>query len=84
MEPKLTLLLAKDREGFLNCHLFKNGSNGTKLAYKFMMIITLLVIKLKTTPNGNPTNVFYWSLKSSSLNATLPGFLFFIVKIYFA
>ena len=29
---------------------------------------TLLVIELKATPNGNPSDGFYWRQKSSSLN----------------
>ena len=33
-----------------------------------MVIIPLLVIELKATPNGNPSNDFYWRQKSSSLN----------------
>ena len=33
-----------------------------------MVIVPLLTIELKATPNGNPTNDFYW-LKSCSLNA---------------
>ena len=68
MEPKVTLLLAKAREGFLNCHLIKNGSKGTKPAYKFMVSIPLLAIELKATPNGNPINDFYSKRKSSSFN----------------
>ena len=56
MEPKVTLLLAKTRGGFLNCHLFKNGGRGTKPTYIFMVIIPLLVIELKATPNGNPND----------------------------
>ena len=68
MEPKVTLLLAKARGGFLNCLLIKNSGRGTKPTYKFMVIISLLVIELKATPNGNPTNNFYWRWKSSSLN----------------
>ena len=55
-------------EGFLNCHLFKNGGRGTKPTYIFMVIILLLVIELKATLNGNPSNDFYWTQKSSSLN----------------
>ena len=35
---------------------------------KFMVIIPLLAIKLKATPNGNQTNDFDWRRKSSSLN----------------
>ena len=33
-----------------------------------MVIIPLLVIELKATPNGNPSDDFYWRQKSSSLN----------------
>ena len=33
-----------------------------------MVIIPLIVIELKATPNGNPSNDFYWRKKSSSLN----------------
>ena len=39
-----------------------------ELAFKFMVIIPLLVIELKTTCNGSPTNDFYWREKSSSLS----------------
>ena len=60
MEPKVTLLLAKTRGGFLNCHLFKNGGRGTKPTYIFLVIIPLLVIELKATPNGNPSDDCYW------------------------
>ena len=48
--------------------LFKNGGRGTKLTYIFLVIIPLLVIELRTTPNGNPSDDFYWRQKSSSLN----------------
>ena len=48
--------------------LFKNGGRGTKSTYIFMVIIPLLVIELKATPNGNPSNDFYSRQKSSSLN----------------
>ena len=65
MEPKVTLLLAKTRGGFLNCHLFKNGGRGTKPTYIFMVIIPLLVIELKATLNGNPSDDFYCRQKSS-------------------
>ena len=68
MEPKVTLLLAKTRGGFLNCHLFKNGGRETKPTYLFMVIIPLLVIELKATPNGNLSDDFYWRQKSNSLN----------------
>ena len=44
MGPNVTLLLAKTRGGFLNCHLFKNGGRGTKPTYIFLVIIPLLVI----------------------------------------
>ena len=40
----------------------------THLYSIFMVIIPLLVIELKVTPNGNPSNNFYWMQKSSSLN----------------
>ena len=33
---------------------FKNSGRGTKPTYIFMVIIPLLVIELKATPNGNP------------------------------
>ena len=33
-----------------------------------MVILPLLVIELKATPNGNPSNDFYWGQKFSSLN----------------
>ena len=46
-------------EGFLNCHLFKNGGRDTKPTYIFMVIIPLLVIELKATLNGNPRNDFF-------------------------
>ena len=46
----------------------KYGGRGTKPTYMFMVIIPLLVIELKATPNGNPSNDFYWRQKSSSLN----------------
>ena len=58
MGPKVTLLLAKTRGGFLNCHLFKNGGWGTKPTYIFLVIIPLLVIELKATHNGNPSDDF--------------------------
>ena len=48
-EPKITLLLAKARGEFLNCHLIKK-SRDTKPAYKYMVIIPLWAIELKTTP----------------------------------
>ena len=60
MEPKVTLLLAKARGGFLNCCLIKNGGRGTKPAYILMAMIPLLAIQLKATCNGNPTCDFYW------------------------
>ena len=47
---------------------FKNGGRGTKPTYIFLVIIPLLVIELKATPNGNPSDDFYWRQKSSSLN----------------
>ena len=56
MEPKVTMLLAKAREGFLNCYVINKMAAGTKPANTFMVIIRLLAIELKTTPNGNPAN----------------------------
>ena len=35
---------------------FKNGGRGTKPTYIFLVIIPLLVIELKATPNGNPSD----------------------------
>ena len=35
-----------------------NGGRGTKPTYIFLMIIPLLVIELKATPNGNPSDDF--------------------------
>ena len=58
MEPKVTLLLAMTRGGFLNYHLFKNGGRGTKPTYIFMVIIPYLVMELNATPNGNPSDDF--------------------------
>ena len=84
MGPKVTLLLAKTRGGFLNCHLFKNGGRGTKPTYIFLVIIPLLVIELKATPNGNPSDDCYWRQKSNSLNVvqynTTVGLLLFTYK----
>ena len=48
--------------------IVKNGGRGTKPTYIFMVIIPLLVIELKATPNGNPSDDFYWRQKSNSLN----------------
>ena len=48
-----------------------NDSRDTKSAYKFMVIIPLMAIELKATPNGNPTNYFYCRQKSNSLNVVL-------------
>ena len=49
-----------------------------------MVIIPLLVIELKATPNGNPNDDFYWRQKSSSLNLVqiIPpvGLLYFTSK----
>ena len=50
-----------------------------------MVIIPLLVIELlKATPNGNPSDDFYWRQKSSSLNLVqiIPpvGLLYFTSK----
>ena len=39
----------------LNCHLSKNCTRSTKPVYRFIMITLLLAIKLKATPNDNPT-----------------------------
>ena len=36
--------------------------------YILTVISPLLVIELKATTNGNPTNDFYWRQKSSFLN----------------
>ena len=47
---------------------FENGGRSTKPTYILMVIIPLLVMELKATPNGNPSNDFYWRQKSSSLN----------------
>ena len=62
----------------------KNGGRGTKPTYIFMVIIPLLVIELKATPNGNPNDDFYWKQKSSSLNLVqiIPpvGLLYFTSK----
>ena len=49
-------------------HKIKNGGRGTKPTDIFMVIIPLLVIELKATPNGNPRDDFFWRQKSSSLN----------------
>ena len=67
MEPKVTLLLAKTRGGFLNCHLFKNGGKSTKPTYIFMLIIPLLVIELKATPIGNPIDDLPMEVALSSI-----------------
>ena len=48
--------------------LWKNGGRGTKPTYIFMVIIPLLVIELKATPNGNPSDGFYWRQKSIALS----------------
>ena len=68
MESKVTLLLTEDSGGFPDCHLIKNGRRGTKPAYKFIVVIPLLAIELKTTLNGYPTNDFYWRRKSNFHN----------------
>ena len=84
MGPKVTLLLAITRGGFLNCHLFKNGGRGTKPTYIFLVIIPLSVIELKATPNGNPSDDFYWRQNSalSMLCNIIPpvGLLLFTYK----
>ena len=36
----------------------QNGGRGTKPTYIFLVIIPLLVIELKATPNGNPSDDF--------------------------
>ena len=36
----------------------KNGGRGIKPTYIFLVIIPLLVIELKATPNGNPSDDF--------------------------
>ena len=56
------------RANLTNSRMFKNGGRGTKPTYIFLVIIPLLVIELKATPNGNPSDDFYWRQKSSSLN----------------
>ena len=67
-----------------HCTKLKNGGRGTKPTYIFMVIIPLLVIELKATPNGNPNDDFYWRQKSSSLNLVqiIPpvGLLYFTSK----
>ena len=84
-EPKVTLLLAKARGGFFNCHLIKNGGRGTKPALKFMVITPLMATKLKAAPNDNPTNDFIRGRNlflSMFCNVTSPvGLLFFTVHI---
>ena len=86
MKLKVTLLLAKARGGLLNSHLIKNGSSSTKPAYKFMVIILLLVIELKATHNGSSTNDCYWREKSCSLNVVQccleAGLLFLRPNLY--
>ena len=67
----------------------KNGGKGTKPVYNFMVIISILAIELKVTPNGNPTNDMYWEAKNLAIlmlwNETpLVGLLFFTVKFYIA
>ena len=37
---------------------YKNDGRGTKPTYIFLVIIPLLVIELKATPNGNPSDDF--------------------------
>ena len=63
---------------------FKNGGRGTKPTYIFLVIIPLLVIELKATPNGNPSDDCYWRQKSNSLNVeqynTTVGLLLFTYK----
>ena len=53
-----------------------------------MVIIPLLVIELKATPNGNPSDDFYWRQKSSSLNVvqynTTSRPIIFHLQIYIA
>ena len=43
--------------------VLKNGGRGTKPTDIFMVIIPLLVIELKATPNGNPSDDFFWRQK---------------------
>ena len=38
----------------------ENGGRGTKPTDIFMVIIPLLVIELKATPNGNPSDDFFF------------------------
>ena len=68
----------------LHLSRIKNGGRGTKPTYLFMVIIPLLVIELKATPNGNPSDDFYWRQKSNSLNLVpiIPpvGLLYFTSK----
>ena len=70
----------------INRCILKNGGRGTKPTYIFMVIIPLLVIELKATPNGNPNDDFYWRQKSSSLNLVhiIPpvGLLYFTFNLY--
>ena len=60
MEPKVTFMLAKVKRGFLNCHKIRNNERGTTPAYKSLVMISLLVIELKATLNGNSTDDFLW------------------------
>ena len=58
MEPKITILLAKVtrlKDDFLNCHEIKN-CGWVPNPLKFAVIIPLLAIELKATPNCNPTD----------------------------
>ena len=67
---------------------FKNGGRGTKPTDIFMVIIPLLVIELKATPNGNPRDDFFGgrNLALSMLCNIIPpvGLLFFHLQIYIA
>ena len=40
-----------------------NGGRGTEPTYIFLVIIPLLVIELKATPNGNPSDDFLLEAK---------------------
>ena len=58
MEPKVALPLATAREGFLNCYVIKIGRKSTKFARTLMVIISLLAIELKATPNDIQLVIF--------------------------
>ena len=65
-------------------NVIKNGGRGTKPTYIFIVIIPLLEIELKATPNDNTSDDFYWRQKSSSLHLVqiIPpvGLLYFTYK----